>query len=438
MTDYFVHPGLATGNNDGSTWADAFQTWAAAATPLAASGNRFYVKYDATSATGAALTLAGPASGVPNEIISADGTGTSATYTTATAANIATGAGAFAVELNGSFAVYGMRIQAGSNVRFVPDSNETLHVEDCYLLPGPNGQIITANDGVYALHNFHALTVDCAADAGTQRTATIFDFSTKTDINGLTLLNGADRPNLLSAGQDYRISGGDFTGASRSGALLFGTSAAGGRITLNNIKLHANTTKFGTGVLYPATEILMLNVNTDDAPESLGFEAYVGRIVSSTTVKRTGGAEVETVGCSWLVTTRATCAEGSPLRSPWIYGTTTAGTKTFTAHVAHNAQGGGAGSDLTDAECWLEVQAMATADSPAYTLSSDRRTITTGAAVQTDDTDSSWSGSPGSNLQKLIVSGVTVGEEGLYRARFCFGKASITGGVYCDPKVTVT
>lgn len=71
-----------------------------------------------------------------------------------------------------------------------------------------------------------------------------------------------------------------------------------------------------------------------------------------------------------------------------------------------------------------------------YTLTTDHRTITTAAAVQDDDAVSTWTGSPGSNLQKLSCPNVTVGENGLFRARVAVAKAGVT--LYIDPAVIVT
>jgi hypothetical protein len=133
------------------------------------------------------------------------------------------------------------------------------------------------------------------------------------------------------------------------------------------------------------------------------------------------------------------CHEALPLYTPWSYGTiSSAGSKTFTAYVANNT------ADLTDAEIWLEVEVMGTANSALTTMTTDWRnsdgagndgTITTTPAAQTDDTISSWTGATLTYMQSLAVT-ATVGEEGVYRARIALAKPSST--VYIDPKITVS
>jgi hypothetical protein len=144
---------------------------------------------------------------------------------------------------------------------------------------------------------------------------------------------------------------------------------------------------------------------------------------------------VETGVVSWKVETLATCNEADPFITDWIYSTAgSSGSKTFTLYVANNTE------DLHDDDIWLEVQYMGTVDVSKLTLGSDQRTA--GAAnasasttAQTDDTASTWNGATLTYMQSLAVA-VTLGETGLYRARVCVGKPSLT--VYIDPLVTVT
>jgi hypothetical protein len=164
---------------------------------------------------------------------------------------------------------------------------------------------------------------------------------------------------------------------------------------------------------------------------------FWGDLVSSATIYRTGGATVEGETCSWLVTTTTRCGEGAPFYTPWIYGTVAStGSKTFTLYTTNDT------GDLTDAECWLEVEYLKDADEAQWTLVTDQRaTITTTAVAQTDDTTSTWNGTgPSFTYKQSLAVTATIGEPGQYRARVAIGEASITSAsyLYIDPKITVS
>lgn len=173
-----------------------------------------------------------------------------------------------------------------------------------------------------------------------------------------------------------------------------------------------------------------------DAPTQVAIRDAFGDLASTTSIARSGGATPSGTSVAWLITTTASCAEGAPFFSPWIYGNIeTTGSKTFDLYITNDT------GDFTDAEVWLEVEYKGTSGQGLWARASDQRTITTTAAAQTDDVTSSWSGSGPAYTykQKLSVS-ATVNQTGLYRARVCVGLASIASGrnFYVDPEVTVS
>jgi hypothetical protein len=136
------------------------------------------------------------------------------------------------------------------------------------------------------------------------------------------------------------------------------------------------------------------------------------------------------------VTTTANSFEDSPFVTNWIYGeVASTGSKTFTVYITNDT------ADFTDAQVWLEVEYLGTAEEANTTLASDHRTITTTAANQTDDTTSTWNGTgPSFTYKQSLAVTATVGETGQSRARVCVGVASIASSryFYIDPKVTVS
>ena len=179
------------------------------------------------------------------------------------------------------------------------------------------------------------------------------------------------------------------------------------------------------------------NCGPADAPTYLVYrDPLYGDLVSSSSIYRTGGATVEGDACSWLITTTANCSEGAPFYTPWIYGTVAStGSKTFTLYITNDT------ADLTDAECWLEVEYLKDADEAQWFLATDQRaTITATAAAQTDDTTSTWNGTgPSFTYKQSLAVTATIGETGQFRARVAVGKASITSAsyLYVDPAIFV-
>jgi hypothetical protein len=180
---------------------------------------------------------------------------------------------------------------------------------------------------------------------------------------------------------------------------------------------------------------VLYNCGPADAPTYLFQQNSRGTLASSASIYRTSGATVEGDATGWLITTTAACAEGSPFQSQWIYGEVdSTGSKTFTVYITNDT------ADFTDAQVWLELEYLGTADEANTTLASDHRVITTTAANQTDDTTSTWNGTgPSFTYKQSLAVTATVGETGQYRARVCVGLASIASSryFYIDPKVTV-
>jgi hypothetical protein len=235
------------------------------------------------------------------------------------------------------------------------------------------------------------------------------------------------------------VSGVDASGF-QSGCEILDAAFSPGEHIASNIKTAGTFTALTTAAPRTGGRITAINFGSDNAPTFLAVRDYYGAVNSSTSIYRSGGAEIDATAFSWGMVSGTVCSEAAPLYTPWIYGSiASTGSKTFTLYVSQN---GGSG-DLTDAEIWMEVEYLGTSSSPMYSLGSDQRSNSTNAFVsvteapdaQADDTTSSWTGITATYKQVLAVTG-TVNDAGLYRARVALGKVSTT--VYVDPKVTVT
>jgi hypothetical protein len=368
MADYWVYHGATGGNGSGDSWTNAFVSWAAAQTGGGGNlgANRYFVADDHVDpTTGANKTHVGPTSGLPCVIISSDrdDTGSVPAYAVGTTAQFNTTDGNFTLTLDGSFALYGVRLASGgassSSIAFVTDNDEFMFLRDCTLAPGAGGRIAVSGASEARFINLH---VDLTADGVSARISPTIDaMQGVVRINGLTFTQpggGSVRTGSVlgcgTASYITEVSGADFSGFTNATEceIVVGPESTGS-FTLSNCKTKANavycaapTTGRSGGV------VTFVNVGPEDDPKRLYVTSTRGTLENSASV-RTGGATVEGEATAWKIVTTALCSEETPFYTPWIYGTIgTTGSKTFTLYVAQD--GGSAG--LNNAEIWLEVE----------------------------------------------------------------------------------
>lgn len=442
MTDYYVDDG-----GDGTTersWATADTSINALDTEYAlASGDIVYFGHDhVCQATNAGnLTIVGPQAGAPCYFISATQGSNPPTYAASSTAQIDTTEGAYDIVLDGSFAMYGIKMVSGDEIRMAPDNNEQIYAESCTFAVAADKifNYSNVNGGLCTLVN---CTIDLTADGTTNRATTVISMGASggdCDLTNISFVNPDYRTGTVisvpaTIGR-LRVSGGDFSGFVTGCEIVNGTVAS--HVEVNNILTSANWVPILAGIPQGVGSIVFTNCGPADAPTYLYAYDSWGITLSASGIYRTGGATVETEATSWLITTAAAASEGSAYRTPWIYGlVNSTGSKNFDLYITNDT------ADFTDGEVWLEVDYLATADEANYTFVKDQRaTITTTAAAQDDDTTSTWNGSgPSYTYKQRLRVTATVGETGLFRARVAVGVASIASSryFYVDPAVTVS
>ena len=444
MAEYFVHH---TGDNStGASWATAFTSVDSADTAVAfASGDILNIGHDHVCPVvhAASLTITGPSSGLPAIFRSVTTGSDPVTYQKGTGTQIdTTEAATYDITFDGSFALYGMFVKAGRIIYAGNDHDEGFYCKDCTFAPGVNSWIQIDQLNGNTIKRFVNLIVDLSQDGTTNRAATVFqrNGAANCHFDGLTFINPEYRTGNVfqggaNAGGGLRVSGADFSGFTNATACELFYSM--GETEVTNSKTAATFTLVLNLDVYSAARVVATNVGPADSPTYLQVFDYHGTINSSTSIYRSGGATIEGIANSWLVTTTANCNEYAPFHSPWIYGVIgSTGTLNFDLHITNDV------GDLLDSEAWLEVERLATAGSPLWTLASDQRaTITTTPVAQDDDTTSVWNG-PGPTYafkQRLRVT-AAVGETGQFRARLVTGVASIASSrnYYADPVVVVS
>ena len=417
-----------------------------------AAGDNIYFKYDSAAtakAVGSNQSFVGSTSGDPTNLISSvAGSGTTVSYAEATEKQIVI-SGAYDLTFDGSFALYGVWPASGKNVVLGADGNEVMLMRDGKVTPAGNYSFTITGSGQNKCR-VENVTVDLESDTGGSGTSVInigsiagelrnIDFAgTQTNRTGAVIQAGGTQADIF-------VSGVDMSGFSNANAEVFACDTSGNiSIRVSNCKTKTSPVLFTTQ--YPQTSggrFEISNVGPSDAPEQMMLRVYAGQVESETTIVRTGGASIEGTPVSWKMTTQGNACEAAPLYTPWIYGVlSSTGSKTFSIAAARD----GSATPYTDAVLWMEVEVLGTANSPLLTMWDDWRggtgaapaNILSAANNQTADGSSAWPNiGATNNLMTLAVAGVTVGEEGLFRARVAFAGAA-ADVVYVDPKVTVS
>lgn len=434
-------------NTTGLSWATAYPSiqalMAAEPTFITTSDNVVYFGHDSDGApSGGTLTVTGPASGNPVRLISLQ-QGTS-NYLKGTGKQINTTDGAYHALFDGSLALYGIRVAAGGpsggEIRFNSAVPKTPTLVDCTLSIGANASFIFGANATRLV--IRDLVIDLTADGTVNPRAgvVIAGVTGVLDLVGLTFINPGQRNSQILR-TSTSCSGANITGADFSGfvnvSAISTVGEASTSVNLTNCLFPAAKVPFSTGTRRPGAYFTFTNAGPGDAPTALMVNTMYGDLVSSPSIYRDEGAMIEGDPSAWLITTTNVCGESTPFYLPYLYGTIdSTGSKTFDVFLTNDV------ADLTDAEAWLELEYLATADSPLWSLASDQRaTIMTTPAAQEDDTISTWTGTgPAFTYRQRLRVTAVVGEAGMYRARVVFGKASIASSafLYVDPLVVVS
>ena len=429
----------ATGAADGSTWADAFTTLAAAVTGAGAGGTVYVASDHVETFTGTTpLTLACTLSvAEPIRFISCDRTAETPTYLKATAAQInITGTGDLTI--SGEAVLVGMYIRTGDDI-LSATSNCRQKYQDCTIV-FQSGVLsnfsAVAADSVYEFVDTTFVCMDAAV-----RAASYFILPTKctfilrnctfsagvTDAltrANLSLITANDQNNIVLSGTDFSV----FTGLSSGDSIIVRDANSPSQIMIDGCKKPS-----GADWISSATVVSQGQPNSITRSDGNNFGlldiSYLGTTSAVTDYVRTGGAS-DGDPFAWKVVTGAACDVGKEYFTPWIsvrIGTT--GSKTITGHIAN------ATANLTSAKCWMEVEYLGTTSS-TVTSYANTRVADILAAGTAYDAESGGDWTADLAYMQTLTKAVTVNKAGLCRVRYGFAAASET--VYIDPKVTVS
>lgn len=434
MTAYYVRSG-ASGSANGTSWANAYTTMAAALSGKAA-GDVFYVSEDHAESTASAviLTFQGTPSN-PSMIYCVDHTGSVPPVSAdlrASAVVAVTGNNNLTVA--GSLYAYGMQWQAGNSTvgsLALGNSNGDTQVHEscsCAIRATSGGALNVGASGATTNITFVNSTITFASTSGQMSLRSTFR------IRGGSVSATGSVPTTLC---NYSSSAftGEFVGvdlsAFGSGKTLFATATnISPYIQLRECKLGGSVTVAATPT-YPSGPWVDL-INCDSGATNYRNERtrYAGALTTETTIVRSGGATDGTTPVSHKIVTTANATRSFPFESlPCAIWNDTVGSSVTV--TIYGIWGGGAVPNNDD--IWIEAEYLGSSGSPLSSFVNSGKVdgLASNAALSSDA--STWGGS--TTAFKTSVT-FTPQQKGLIYITVKAAKASST--FYVDPKIELS
>lgn len=442
------------GNNadDGSTWALAKATLAAAMT-AAGAGGTVYVDSAHSEAPGSSITLASPGTiASPQKILCVDRTGNPEPPTAlATGAIVSAGTGSdLVIIMTGSFYCYGIEFRCGTSgntgyVHLGGSSEQAVYqaYENCVLFSSTNGggsntglKIGPATNSTFD-QLYELINTDLKFNSVTQWITIQSPFRWKGgELQGsapTTLIEwntGKQRGLITIDGVDLSLMG---SGKSLANVAV----SSGGQLRLKNCKLGSSVAITTGAVTSPGgIEVDLVNCDSADSNYRYFAKRYQGEISHETTIVRTGGGSDGTTSLSRKLVSSANSKLQSPLECdlPAFWNEDTGSAITVTAEVVTD------NVTLTDTEAWLEVEYLGTSGFPVSSFADDRASDSNahlGSGTNQTTSSETWTttGLTTPVKQKFEVT-FTPQEKGWIYPKVMLAKPSTT--LYADFKVTTS
>lgn len=449
MASYYVYSG-AGGAGTGADWANAYTTMAAALSGKAA-GDVFYVADDHSESTAAGVTWTFPGTNDnPNVVLCVLRSGGSVPPVAADLRTTAVAAtsGNSTISIGGSFYIYGVQVRCGVSSASSPaiqinagtSGNPRLQVFDSCLLEiaatGTNGRIGNSDNGNIGSRGQHVTLTNTPLKFGAVGQAfeicgCLFEWrDTASAIQGsvpTTLF-------LTSSSSDkdtqYVIRGVDLSAAGSGKNLVSIIGTLKHSFLFENCKLGSSVTIVtGTSVGFAGPVVRLVNCDSADTNYRYQWSGYAGTITQETTIVRSGGASDGTTSISRKMVSGSGVRFYRPLVFDVMFWNETLSALSLAAEVVSD------GVTFTDAELWMEVEALTNTGFPYSSFTKDRAAtyLTTGTNQTSSSETWTTTGLSSPTKQKLEVS-VTPAEKGWIRCRIYLAKASST--VYVCPLIT--
>lgn len=430
-------------SDDGSTWALAKATLAAALT-AAGAGGTVYVSQSHAQMQSYTMTLASPGTAGSATRVVCVADSAEPPVSLASTAKVSTFGNESSISFTGHVYYYGITFIAGNastddaSINITPSSGDAETIFDhCNLViasTSPLSRICLGNTST-AIPSTVILSNTTVQFADTNQSIVLGQSIIRWN-NTPSAIQGAAIPTSLisyATLSTFTANGVDLS-AYGAGKNLVVPSFDPQFFSFSNCRLGSSVSVLSTSIGSPGgTEVYIDNCDSSDTNYRMEHYKYQGSVKTETSKIRSGGASDGTTPISWNMTTLAGSSFVSPLESPpiSIWNETTGSSKTVTVEIAQDS----AATALDDDEIWMEVEYLGTQGYPVSSIASDRKTnILSTAATQTTSSVT-WNNMTTPTKQKLEVS-FTPQVKGLFTARVMLAKASTT--VYVDPILTVS
>jgi len=178
------------------------------------------------------------------------------------------------------------------------------------------------------------------------------------------------------------------------------------------------------------TEVDVINSDSADTNFRYSRHRYQGTVTHETTVIRTGGASDGVTGFSRVLISSANSKFFAPQQGVWTYfwNSTVGSPVTCAMEVVND------GTILTDAQAWVEAEAVTTSGFPLGGFATDRAAnILSTPANQTTSSEPWTTTGLGAPVFQVLSTTITPLEIGWIRMRTCLARPSTT--LYVCPKV---
>jgi len=440
VTDVYVRSADGSDASDGLTWANAKAT-VAGALAIAAVGDTIFVAdaHAETQATAITWTSSGTAAS-PVRILCVDDTGDPEPPTTLATTGTVTTTSTSAINFAAGFAyVYGLTFNCSSgavnaNIVICSAATSGWHLDICDLKLVATGAGAAINFGSSSnLTNTTARLVNCDIVFSAVGQDIVLGNARKHMIGGSIAATGSVPTTAISLAALHEgptvFAGVDMSAC--SGNLVDISAAEAHDIYFRNCKLHATATIVTGTPVMGGVNVFLDNCDGADTNYRFGHHSWAGDVTHDISNFRTNGASDGTTPYSFKMVSSANTSFHFPLYSPWITGwIETTGSLTFTVQIIN------AGTTLTNAEVWLELEYLGTSGFPLALFADDAKADTLASAANQTSSSVSWTEALAGEVKQSLDVTVTVNEKGPFRARVALAKASQT--IYVDPELTIT
>lgn len=437
MTARYVRSG-AGGSNNGTSWANAYTSLAAAIAGSLVAGDDLWVADDHNETTAASVSLVFPGTAAaPNRIIAVNHSGSvppvAADITTpGTQAQVST-TGASDLTISGHVYVYNLKFTAGSGANactlvFGDSSDYDLVMTNCAFKKGnTNSSGASVQIGSGTNNPCSIKWNNCTLEfSGNQQLRPI---AVNWEWKGGSVLGTAPSVLFGGSGQHSRclFEGVDLNNLVGS-TVLVDVQASDMWIHFKDCKLNASL----AGILNAPTSPGMTTVLLTRSGSSGNFRVekhdYMADLTTETTIYHTGGASDGTTPIAWKITPSGNAKWFRPFECPPI----ALWNDVITGNITLTMFGGFSAGLPNNDDVWFDVECLDTAGNPlgGFHTTTKATALATNAANPSDS--SAWNSSPGTKFSMAVTIPAPAQKGVIYIYPKC---AAVAGTMYLDPKV---